>query len=71
MTTPPVRASTVGDPSSSWLPSNTIALAGEPYGVEAMAATSMLWDIIKQSGTGAGDAVREVSEVQVVTGIFD
>lgn len=36
---------------------------GQRYGVEAMSATGTLWDLIRDSGTGAGDAVREVSEV--------
>ncbi|CBN79888.1 expressed unknown protein [Ectocarpus siliculosus] len=35
---------------------------GERYGEEAMSASSTLWDMIRGSGTGAGDAVREVSE---------
>ncbi|CAM9741501.1 unnamed protein product [Ectocarpus sp. 8 AP-2014] len=36
---------------------------GERYGEEAISASSTLWDMIRGSGTGAGDAVREVSEV--------
>ena len=36
---------------------------GERFGEEAVSATSTLWDMIRESGTGAGDAVREVSEV--------
>jgi len=31
-----------------------------------MSATSTLWDMIRESGTGAGDAVREVSEVGLI-----
>lgn len=40
-----------------------LPLAGERFGAEAVSATGTLWDMIRESGTGAGDAVREVSEV--------
>lgn len=40
-----------------------VETTGERYGAEAMSASGTLWDIIRDSGTGAGDAVREVSEV--------
>lgn len=40
-----------------------LGTTGERYGAEAMSASGTLWDIIRDSGTGAGDAVREVSEV--------
>lgn len=42
---------------------STLVIGGERFGAEAVSATGTLWDIIRESGTGAGDAVREVSEV--------
>lgn len=33
------------------------------YSAGTVAATGALWDMIRDSGTGAGDAVREVSQV--------
>lgn len=38
------------------------------YSVGTVAATGALWDMIRDSGTGAGDVVREVSQVR---GRFD
>lgn len=40
-------------------------MLGDSYSAETMSATGALWDMIRESGTSAGDAVREVSQVRV------
>lgn len=43
------------------------SMAGSDFGVRAatgaVSASGTLWEMIRQSGTGTGDAVRDVSEV--------